>query len=438
MKQYILSLLMISGGYAQAQQASPIRAPLKIKQIISSSQEVVAEYFGTEPLVQGTAVLATFADQRQCALFVDRAIPGHIVLNGKNCERLSELRVQQDLEFSLVGIAPPADKSEALPEAVETPLFSEVKSQENLPESPVANTSLVFGANKRSRIYDLNYLVPAKKVSLDIGVESVASQMTLHPQGTAIFEEIRQSESRGKTRLTVGIGDFLNLSLKGSVLFLRRIESDSIGSIDASGLEDPELGIKWRIASQDLGSPINLDLGIAYSPKMVKALSGSTLKSGNGGRGSAVTDATFTLSKKFVENELLIVANSRATGQERHENAETGSVSESNEHSSFSLLVAGQIPVNDIFYFRFGGIYSSYESYESKSMSSMLITKYDRYTSRGVLLGATLLLEPETCYLQFLLKTETADEMRLTTGNSVYNLKDSSAALISASLTYHF
>lgn len=438
MKQYVLSLLMIAGGFAQAQQASPNQAPLRIKQIISSSQEVVAEYFGTEPLVQGTAVLATFADQRQCALFVDRAISGHIVLSGKTCERLDELKVQQDLEFSLVGITPPVGKPEASPETTQTLLIGEVNSEASLPTSSVPEPILLSDANKRSRIYDLNYLVPAKKFSLDAGIESITSKVTLHPPGTAIFEEIRQASSRGKIGLTLGVGNYLNLNLRGSVLFLRRTESDSIGSIDSSGFEDPELGFKWRIASQDLGSPINLDLGLSYSPKMVKALSGTPFKIGNGGRGSAITDATLTLSKKFVENEFLIIANSRATGRERSEDVETGEVREANEHSSFSLLVLGQIPVNDIFYFKFGGVYSTYESYESKDMTSMIVSKYDRYASRGLLLGATLILEPETYYLQFLLRADSADEMKQTAGSSVYTLKDSSATLVSVSLSYHF
>lgn len=438
MKQYVLSLLMISGGFAQAQDVSTHRAPLKIKQIISSSQEVVAEYFGTEPLVQGTAVLATFPDQRQCALFVDRAIPGHIVLNGKSCERLSELQVKQDLEFSLVSITPPSQTTETSVETASTPLVSEEKAEEIALESPAPVASLLTDSNKRSRIYDLNYLVPAKGVSFDVGVESIGAKTTLHPQGTTIFEEIRNTESRGRMRLTLGVGDFLNLSVKGSVLFLSRTESDSIGSIDSSGIEDPQLGLKWRLASQDLGSPINLDLDFSYSPKMVKALTGSTIKSGNGGRGSATTDVSLAISKKFVENELLIIANSRATGKARSENAETGEVSETNEHSSLSLVVAGQIPVNDILFVNFGAIYNSYESYESRDMTSMLISRYDRYSSGGILLGATLLLEPEVCYLQFLLKSESADEMRQSVGNNVYTLKDNSAVLISASLTYHF
>lgn len=438
MKQYVLSLLMISGGFAQAQDASPNRAPLKIKQIISSSQEVVAEYFGTEPLVQGTAVLATFPDQRQCALFVDRAITGHIVLNGKSCERLSELRVQQDLEFSLLGTSTAAEKSETSTEPAGPSLVNEVDVGEVVQESPAPMTDLLTAPNKRSRISDLNYLVPAKRVSFNAGVESIAAKTTLHAEGTAIFEEIRNTQSRGKIGLTLGVGDFLNLGIKGSVLFLSRTEADSIGSIESSGFEDPELGLKWRVASQDLGSPINLDLGIAYSPKMVKALTGSTIKPGNGGRGSAVTDASLTISKKFVENELLIVANSRATGKARSENAETGNVSEKNEHSSFSLVVAGQVPVNDIFYFSFGGIHNSYESYESKDVASMQISKYDRYSSAGILLGATILLEPEVSSLQILLISESVDKMKQTVGNSVYTLKDNSSALVSASLTYHF
>lgn len=437
MKQCVLLLLMISGGYAQAQQAPASRAPLKIKQIISASHEVVAEYFGTEPLVQGTAVLATFADQRQCALFVDRAIPGHIVLNGKSCDRLAELKVQQDLEFSLVSIAPPAITLETKTEEGAPTL----EVTESVPSAPVNSDVaelVIDDIQKRSRIYDLNYLVPANKFELLVGVESISLLAKLQLPNSTLSEEIRNSSSRGRVGLTLGLGDSLNLGIRGSVLFLSRTEMDSVGSIESSGFEDPEANLKWRFASQDKGGPLNLDLSYSYSPKMIKALSGSPFKSGNGGRGSVETAVALTLSRKFVENELLIVATSSSQGAGRSEDAETGGITEATEKSGFGLVFGVQIPVNEFFFFGIGGVHHSYESYETRDLTSMNITRNHRYNSSGILLSTTFLLEPETCVLQITAQTEYINEQKQTVGGTIYNYKDISGARLAASLKYFF
>jgi hypothetical protein len=117
----------------------------------------------------------------------------------------------------------------------------------------------------------------------------------------------------------------------------------------SSGWTDPVFGATWRAIDQQHGGPLSLDLRLDYSPDAFPAKAANTADEGTVARGGQALDLGLTLGHETRGFTIAGLFDAQYLGRQTLLNQSNGDVSRTASHWNYTLGLATQTRITDLF-----------------------------------------------------------------------------------------
>ncbi len=283
--------------------------------------------------------------------------------------------------------------------------------------SLITGLIIILGATSASAAttespLDLSFKPDAGKHFISAGYSSLTAKAKVKVGG-APYLETKTDQSLIGLNYQYGINDELSAGIEVQNTLSQKVALNydvsagiANGEQKSSGLADPTLGVSYRLLKDDTAG-VNLDLGLTYSPSIIKSKTATTTSNGSMGRGGAETGIRVEVSKKFDAFETYLGLKKTMLSAGSSEDATTGDKTDNSGGGVTTVELAGLYKINS-FYTGLGYATSMNESREEKDKLGA-ITRYESFSSRTLSVYLRYEILPSVSGLTFSYSTGSAD-----------------------------
>lgn len=264
-------------------------------------------------------------------------------------------------------------------------------AQTTEPVASPAEPETVSRIQERNMV-DVGYLLPQGKLGLNLYANVYTEALEIKENSTP-DSKITSLGNRIGVEVSYGILDNLNIAAGISYVPVRKMEEQlSDITAESHGWEEPTVGLQYRVLTQSDSMPIDIVLGVNYSPKTEDSKWATPDSDGTPARGGDKTSFGLGFYRHTSTGELALVLNHVSLGETEGKSASGMTTITGKATGTTSVMGIGQFPFNDKVFVR-GGLGATHN--QETVTTSAAASKIEAYGTLDFLAGMRIVIVPE-------------------------------------------